>query len=60
MNRQVPTVGQNRAEMDALLQSSESLRARVARAKVSEETILAMLERERIAPSSELVGRPKR
>lgn len=57
MDKKVPTVGQNREEMDAMLAASAKLRARVAAAKVSEETIQAMIERERIAPSSELVGR---
>ena len=53
--RRVPqTVGGNRAQMDAMLASSPRLKARISAATVS-----AMIERERLAPSSELYGRPK-
>jgi hypothetical protein len=50
--KRVPTVGENDAEMEYLF-------LRLCGLNVSPETVAAMLQAERNAPSSDLVGRPK-
>lgn len=52
--KRIPTVGENQAEMAALLAVSPRLQYRVSQA-----TKDAMAAHEAMFPSSELVGRPK-